>query len=87
MTPVAPRIVLDDSCVTMINHEGHFSRQDFFLRHEEFSQLTVQSSNSSVKSQFSQVTVQSRNSSAKRVTRSAKCSNMSRAISIGTFLF
>ena len=27
--PVAPCIVLDNSCVTRINHESHFSTQEF----------------------------------------------------------
>ena len=31
MTPVAPRIVNDVSCVTRINHENHFSWQAQYL--------------------------------------------------------
>ena len=31
MTPFAPRIVLDVSYVTLINHEIHFSRQAQYL--------------------------------------------------------
>ena len=67
MSPVAPRIELDGLRVTRINHESNVSKQEFY-RQEEFSQVTVQSSHRSVKSQFSQVLVLSRNSSVKSQT-------------------